>query len=181
MFYIEKATHSHVLITSDDDRECAFPIDIFEKSKKQKPRDVKRNRKIAIINDTQHTFKQKEWKDAAQLTEYQIVRDDYETEVKGYYKTCVILSSENDFVIMPVDDLKKAQVRNHQKPKCEKNGVNLLIKNQLYHFSFEQWSYADLLAKTQQISYMEFLKLNRVQIRQQIRMSRRQAKQKAYR
>jgi hypothetical protein len=81
---------------------------------------------------------------------------------------------------MPVDDLKKAQVRNHQKPKCKKNGVNLLIKNQLYHFSFEQWSYADLLAKSQQISYMEILKLNRMQIRQQIRMSRRQAKQKAY-
>jgi ribosomal protein L36 len=110
MFYIEKATHSHVLITSDNNRECAFPIDIFEKSKKRKPKDVKRNRKIAIINGTQHTFKQKEWKDAVQLTEYQIIRDDFEAEVDGYSKTCVILSSENDFLIMPVDDLKIAKV-----------------------------------------------------------------------
>lgn len=111
MFYIEKATHNHVLIASAKDNKLrAFPIDIFERSKKREPKDVKRNRKIAIINDTMHTFKQKEWKDAVKRTSYQVIRESYEIVLDGVHRACVILGSENDFVIVPVDVFKNAKV-----------------------------------------------------------------------
>lgn len=156
------------------DQWLAFPVNVFNMAKKRSPRDIKRNRVSVWIDDDPYVFSRKEWQQAKRRTAYQIIR-----KIEGG----TVISSIDDFVIMPHADFDNARVLN-DKTFMNLNGksyVDIFLENVLYVFTNDQWANGDIIAREQQLSYEETLELIRIQIYEAKISCKRYIKRKQYR
>jgi hypothetical protein len=108
-----------------------------------------------------------------------IIRNPFEFIKDGYLSRGIIIASEKDFVIIPLDDFEKAKDLNFRKTQSDRH-IQLVFGRDLYKFTEEQWRSAENLAESQQNSYGEIMKIYKETIRDRKKIMRRQAKQKPH-